>query len=269
MDVCPAFVDETGVLSASPKAQPVYGIGLLVAPDPKAITDKLSTLHFRFREQRITGRRRLIRNIREGVTTPTIDEWVQLTRTTQHHEYKFSAVARHNLQDYVSLLALYLSLGGMEFHSLILDRTDPAFDYRRWGEDPWDAYLAIAQELLRRRLKRPVFAIVDFQGKPKKARAYLEDRLCTLPHVTGCLRASSETSVFLQIVDLLLGCVQFDWKDQRGYYKASANTRAKRDLTIFLKSHLGIAAGEPIVSESLRFRKRRRLSLFTTWWARP
>ena len=78
MDVCPAFVDETGVLSASPKAQPVYGIGLLVAPDPKAITDKLSTLHFRFREQRITGRRQLIRNIREGVTTPTIDEWVEL-----------------------------------------------------------------------------------------------------------------------------------------------------------------------------------------------
>lgn len=247
----------------------MYGIGLLVVPDPKAITDKLATLHYQFRQKRTTGRREMIQNIRDGVITPTIYEWVQLTRTTQHHEYKFSAVARHNLQEYVNLLDLYLSLGSMEFHALILDRTDTSFDYRNWGEDPWDAYLAIAQELLRRRLKRPVFTIVDFQGKPKKAKSYLEDRLCSLPQVVGCLRASSETSVFLQIVDLLLGCVQFDWRDQRGYYKDSANTRAKRDLTAFLKSRLGIPAGEAIVSENMRFRRRMRQSLFTTWWGLP
>ena len=35
MEVCPAFIDETGILTGSVKEQPVYGIGVLVVPDPR------------------------------------------------------------------------------------------------------------------------------------------------------------------------------------------------------------------------------------------
>ena len=39
MDVIPAFVDETGVLTTAIKEQPVYGIGLLLVHDPARVTD--------------------------------------------------------------------------------------------------------------------------------------------------------------------------------------------------------------------------------------
>ena len=45
MEMCPAFIDETGILTGS-RQQPVYGIGVLIIPDPRAITDSLYRLHF-------------------------------------------------------------------------------------------------------------------------------------------------------------------------------------------------------------------------------
>ena len=46
MDVIPAFVDETGVLTTAIKEQPVYGIGLLLVHDPARVTDSFYKMHF-------------------------------------------------------------------------------------------------------------------------------------------------------------------------------------------------------------------------------
>ncbi len=72
MEVCPVFIDETGVLSGSPQGQPVYGIGALVVPDTKSITDSLYSLHFNFSRQRMTERRRIYDNLWSRTTPPTL-----------------------------------------------------------------------------------------------------------------------------------------------------------------------------------------------------
>ena len=41
MEVCPAFIDETGILSGPARVQPFYGVGVLVVPDTGRITDAL------------------------------------------------------------------------------------------------------------------------------------------------------------------------------------------------------------------------------------
>ena len=64
MEVCPAFIDETGVLTSSPRDQPVCGIGLLVVDDPVTITDALYKVHFVFVSERATRRGELIEGIR-------------------------------------------------------------------------------------------------------------------------------------------------------------------------------------------------------------
>ena len=266
MEVAPAFVDETGVLSTSVQEQPVYGIGLLVVHDPAPVTDSLYNLHFSFRSNRTEWRNQIRRNIRQEGRYLTLDELDHLMWSTRHHEYKFSEVTHHNLQQYVDLLNLYFSFPNVEFHALLIDRTQPEFDLAKWGNDIWLAYVELARELLKRRLQRPVFAIVDLQGQPKDASIRLEDRICSLPQVAGCIRATSDMLIFLQIVDVMLGCVQFDWKDQLGFYgKNSLRAGAKRDLANFMRTKMGLPTGKPILSPSKTFWKTTTPSVFTAW----
>ena len=66
-----------------------------------------------------------------------------------------------------------------------------------------DSIRQLCQSLLHRRLTRDVFAIVDLQSKPGDSPEHMEDILCSVESVKGCLRATSDMSIYLQIVDVL------------------------------------------------------------------
>ena len=260
MEICPVFIDETGVLTETPRQQPVYGIGALLIPDTRAITDSLYRLHFNFSAARMAERQNLRRAIQSRAQSPTLPELDRLLHSTRHHEYKFSEVTRFNLQQHIDLLNLYFSFPEPQFHAVILNRLDASYSLARWNGDVWAAYAALAKDLLERRLDREVFAIVDLQGKPGKSTVYLEDELCAAPAVKGCLRATSDMSVYLQLVDVLLGCVQFDWKDANGYYSpGSRRAGEKRELVNFVKSRLGMQPEEVFLSQEYPRRE----------WGRP
>ena len=271
MEVCPAFIDETGILTGPPKQQPIYGISVLVIPDPKAITDSLYRLHFNFSADRMAERQHLRRTIRLRGTPPTLQEVDRLMHSTRHHEYKFTDVTRFNLQQYIDLLNLYFSFPEPQFHAMMLDRLDPSYSLSPWDGDPWKAYADLTRELLDRRLDRDVFAVVDLQDKPYKSPVYLEDTLCSVRSVKGCLRATSDMSIYLQTVDVLLGCVGFDWKDVKGYYSAASKRAGeKRALVNFVKSRLGLKSAESL-APGAHFAKDAAASRFTVWqhdWGR-
>lgn len=264
MEICPVFIDETGVLTEAPRQQPVYGIGALLIPDTRELTDSLYRLHFNFSADRMFERQQLRRAIQAGARTPTLREVDRLMHSTRHHEYKFSEVTRFNLQQYIDLLNLYFSFPEPRFHAIAFDRLNPAYSLARWQGDVWAAYAHLAKDLLERRLDRAVFAIVDLQGKPDKSAVYLEDALCSAPAVKGCLRATSDMSVYLQLVDVLLGCVQFDWKDANGYYNpTSRRAGEKRELVNFVKSRLEMKPEEPFLTREHTYRELGNPTRFT------
>ena len=264
MEVCPVFIDETGTLSSPVKEQPVYGIGALIVPDTREITDSLYRLHFNFISDRRRARNDIRRDIQSRGTSPTLAEMDRMMWSTRHHEYKFSEVVRFDLQQYVDILNIYFSFTGLEFHSLIVDRNDPGYGLTEWNNDEWLAYANFAKSLLQRRIVRDVFAIVDLQGKPYSSPEHIEDILCSVKSVKGCLRATSDMSIYLQIVDALLGCVQFDWKDRQGYYsETSGKASAKRTLVNFVKGKLGMSDEEPFLREGQSFKDCGGRSSFT------
>ena len=264
MEICPAFIDETGVLTGPRRQQPVYGIGALVIPDPKDITNSLYRLHFNLGADRMAERQRIRKSIQSRGERPTLAEVDRLMHSIRHHEYKFNEVTRSNLQQYIDLLNLYFSFSEPRFHALILDRLDPTYSLTRWDGDTWLAYADLARELLQVQLDRDVFAIVDLQDKPGKSPVYLEDTLCSAPAVKGCLRATSDMSIYLQLVDMLLGCVQFDWKDANGYYGATSRRAGeKRTLVNFVKSRLGLRTDQRLLSSEDSYREWGEPSLFT------
>ena len=266
MGVCPVFVDETGVLSESAGKQPVYGIGMLVVPDVREITDSFYRLHFNFVSKLATERRRIRNDIQARCTPPTVSEVDRMMLSTRHHEYKFANATRYNVQQYIDILNLYFSFPGLEFHSLIMDRHDPNANLGKWHNDPWEAYTYFARKLLSHRLKRDAFAVVDLQGKPSKSTIHLEDVLCSIDSVKGCLRATSDMSIYLQLVDLLLGCVQFDFKTHMGYHNAtSGRARDKQQLVRLVKSKLNMKQDGPFLPDGRSFNKWETPSAFTIW----
>ena len=248
MEVCPAFIDETGVLSESAVKQPVYGIGVLVVPETKHITESFYRLHFNFIQDRAKRRKEFKKSIQAAGRPLTLSEVDRLMWSSRHHEYKFAEVTHFNIQNYIDLLNLYFSFPELEFHSVMMNRLDPKASLSRWGNDTWLAYAHIAKELLESRLTRDVFAIVDLQSKPDHSSVHLEDVLCSVSKVKGCLRATSDMSIYLQLVDLLLGCVQYDLKEHMGYYSPdSKRARAKGQLAGLLKTKLGVRREDSIL----------------------
>ena len=161
-----------------------------------------------------------------------------------------------NVQNYVDLLNLYFSFSSLELHSIVLNRLDPNASLARWNNDTWLAYTRVTKDLLEKRVTRDVFAIVDLQSKPDQSKVHLEDVLCSVPTVKGCLRATSDVSVYLQLVDILLGCVQYDLKESMGYYDStSKRAQAKGQLASFLKTKLGIRREDRFLSDGRSFER--------------
>lgn len=266
MEVCPAFIDETGILTGPAREQPIYGVGVLIVPETSVITDSFYGLHYNFIQDRATKRKKMRKEIQARDMFPTMDEVDRMMWSTRHHEYKFSEVTRSNLQQYINILNLYFSFSDLEFHSLVLNRLEPNAGLGRWDNDEWAAYVHFTKTLLEKRLTRDVFAIVDLQGEPKKSDVHLEDVLCSVPSVKGCLRATSDMSIYLQLVDVLLGCVQFDIKNHAGFYNpTSKRAQAKGQLTDFLKSRLGMRQGDTLLPRGEVSCQGDALSAFTVW----
>ena len=147
MEVCPAFIDETGVLTESSVKQPVYGIGLLVVPETKEITDSFYRLHFNFIQKMANQRSKLRKKLQSGCTPLALAEIDRLMWSTRHHEYKFSEVTHFNIQDYIDILNLYFSFPGLEFHALMLNRRDSNAGLSKWDNDSWVGLHTFCQEI--------------------------------------------------------------------------------------------------------------------------
>lgn len=265
MDVVPCFLDETGSLRHP--GQPLLAVGLLAVHDVPALTNALYTASFNFNARIRQQRLALQRDIRElHASNATLQEFQMLLAKTRHHEYKFTGVNAANLQDYISLLNLFFACSSSEFHAIVVERNAGAV--ARFGKEPWSAYVGVTTLLLQRRLRQPSFVCCDWQTRPKDHHLCLEDECCKLRNVSGCISITSETSPFLQVVDLLLGAVSFDWRDARGHVTASASSQLKRQLVTFVKDKLGVAPTARFLEPGGQFFRRSVPLRFTVWQPR-
>lgn len=262
MDVVPCFLDETGALHQPD--QPLFAVGLLMVHDIPTLTDALYTASFNFNARIRQRRLALQRDIREvHAGSARLEEFQLLLAKTRHHEYKFTGINAANLQDYISLLNLFFACDSSEFHVIVVERGPEALEY--FGKESWSSYIRVTKLLLERRLRVPSFLCCDWQAKPKGHQLILEEECCKLDNVTGCVRLMSEMSPFLQVVDLLLGTVSFDWRDAHGWTARSSSSDLKRQLVTFVKDKLHMSPTARFLKPGERFFDRRTPLRFTVW----
>jgi hypothetical protein len=225
-----AFIDESGVLGGPLSEQPFFALGFLKVLDTAEMGEQLITRHYDYFSVQRSARRQLHANLAQAPRILSADELSLLFSSTRHHEYKFTDINYGTLDPYKRFLNTAMT-HPIHFCALVIDKTDPLFN-SRIHNNYWDAYIGYAKLLCRFNCpeNERLCVIADYMTKPTASGRFFEREINTLPSVLNTLRAHSETFMFLQLCDLLLGSVVFQWRQKLGAVSDSRNARAKNEF---------------------------------------
>ncbi len=234
------FIDESGVLDESVSKQPYFGVGFLRLADTSLIGERLTQKHYDYFSVQREGRKKLFQELKNNPRMLGEKELSMLFRSTRHHEYKFGDINYGNVEKYKQLVDTAFEFP-LYFCALVIDKTDPLFDSTIY-KNYWNAYIKYTQLLCKYNCAKEgsLCVVADYMSKPKNSTRFFEVELNRLPNVLNTLRAHSETFMFIQVCDLLLGSTIFQWKQNKGVITNSRNARAKIDFVSHLLDKLRI-----------------------------
>ncbi|MDP1760301.1 MAG: DUF3800 domain-containing protein [Candidatus Woesebacteria bacterium] len=215
------FIDETGVLSNDP-GQPFFAIGLLECEDVSVLYEEL----WRIKNQ-IESKLGLERNNR-GLSAKGIC-----------FEFKFSNITGTSYKFYCDLIDLYFRFPSLKFCSLVIDKKNPNVKIDEVFSDTWEAYIGYSKMLIKNNINGndSICILADFLGKPRASNKYYEPEIRTLANVYNASFIESHASLFIQLVDLLIGCVVLDFRRSKEGKKVD---EFKAKVCDYLKTKLGV-----------------------------
>jgi hypothetical protein len=186
------FIDETGVLYKDP-IQRFYALGLLKLAQTAPLYGELVLLRSRV--------------------------LAELTRLEKPFEFKFNEINRTNYKHYKTLIDLYFSFPQAAFCSLVVDKEAPGFQIEKYFHDVWEAYIGYSRLLVHKNVASgdEICILADYFSKPKASTRYYEVELAkpddkgTHPVFNVCM-LESHASLYIQLVDVLVGCVVYDFR---------------------------------------------------------
>lgn len=193
------FIDETGVLHNDPD-QRFFAIGLLKCEDTSALYEELRVLKNRTESKLDLERQTKGLPVKKG-----------------SFEFKFSSITRGSHEFYYDLISLYFKFTKLQFCSLVIDKANPGVKIEEVFPDTWEAYISYSKMLIKNNIKPndKICVIADFLGKPKTSNKYYEPEIRALPAVYNATVLESHASLFIQLVDVLIGCIVLDFKRKR------------------------------------------------------
>jgi len=239
MPNCFSFIDESGVLDESKEVQPFFAVGFLKIADVSLSTEKLFQKHYDYYSVQKEKRRKMIQDLEDNPRILTQQNLNLLLVSTRHYEHKFTKITFTTLERYKTFIDTAFEFP-LYFCALVIDKNDPKFNQLIY-KNYWDAYISYSKLLCKYNLKGDNLCVIaDYMNRPTKSDKYFEPEINSLPEVFNTIRAHSETFILLQVVDLLLGSVIFQWRQKNGYVKDSNRGRAKTQFVDHLISKLVI-----------------------------
>ena len=239
-----AFIDESGILDESKNVQPFFAVGFLKILDTSIISEKLTQKHYDYFSIQKEKRKQFLQDLRDNPKMFTAEDLNLLLVSTRHYEYKFTNITFTTLERYKSFLDTAWEFP-LHFCALIIDKTDPLFNSTIY-KNYWRAYIKYAKLLCEKNCanEESLCVIADYMNKPRGEVMYFERELNSLQVVFNTLRSHSETFTLLQICDLMLWAVVFQWRQKNGFVKDSNRAKAKKDFIDHLVNKLVIPSNK-------------------------
>lgn len=216
------FIDETGVLH-NDSDQRFFAIGLLKCEDTSALYEEMRIL-----KNRTESKLDLDRQKRNA------------PKKKEYFEFKFNSINNASHEFYYDLISLFFKFPNLRFCCLVLDKGNPDLNIEEVFPDTWEAYIGYSKTLIRNNIQAgdKICVVADFLGKPKSSNKYYEPEIKALDHVYNATVLESHASLFIQMVDVMIGCIVYDFKRSRE--SDEKRNRVKSKVTDFLKSKLQI-----------------------------
>lgn len=221
-----AFIDESG----NPTQEKFFGLGLLLVDDE--IGDFYDGIKPFYEKARDIARTNKLARITELSTQTDWRQMADIAKSNRSFELKFKYVNATNNSVYSGLIKKYFSFQSTRFCALVIDKQKMTDDAKSQPVlDPWTAYIHEAAMLIANNIKNvspcELCVLADDLTRPCYIRKSFEKSLCdaitsrlqkaNLPDkVFGVTRLESHSSLMLQVVDILLGSVLYDYKKQTG-----------------------------------------------------
>lgn len=185
------FMDETGILSD--EGQRFFALGLLILSDTSILYAELWKL--------------------KNKVESFLDQKYKSYK--KPFEFKFTKINKANFNFYLDLLELYFNFPDFRFCCFVLDKEDPKIDIGQY--DTWDYYIKYSITVIKNNVRKNenLFVIADYLGKPNDSLEYWEKSVNTIPNVYNAIMVESHASLFIQLVDVLIGSVTYGYKIEK------------------------------------------------------
>ncbi len=205
------FTDESGVVVTS-QTEPFYGVGMIKLADAGRWADDLNLIRDRFVsaiQERITQTRE--RRAARGEVLPPRPKFPRSAI-----EFHFAEIKIHTRRFYEELVDYFVSQQDGYFCALVIDKRRQGIDPMAACHSSWDALITYSLMLLKNNIGSSEKAIVisDNYQKPRNHPHYFERQVVRGlgARAANVVMMDSSASIFLQLVDVLLGCVMYHYK---------------------------------------------------------
>lgn len=219
------FIDETGVLSNDPM-QRFFALGILKLQNTSALFEDIKRLKDRYNKPK-------------------------------GFEFKFTGIKKDSdVAIHKELIDICFAYPEFSFACIVVDKQNPSHIV---DTTTWDMQLMLAKKHVKSTIKQgeKIAIIADYLSKPNSSDKYFEDELQKLNKVFNACMIESDSSVFVQVVDILIGCIVYSYKIEHNLQ--SLKTTPKGKLVKYIEDKL-IDAFAVHNNSSGQFRHNQRLS---------
>ena len=219
-----AFIDESGNL----KSEDFFGLGMLLVENVGELYDGIKIYYHKVKE---ISRLQKEKTIKDYLANKKYEDLAKIAASSQAFELKFKYVNFTNNSIYRDLIGQYFTHADCRFACAVIDRKDPKFQPEKLYANPWEMYLSYAATLIAGTMSNlpscNICVLADDLTKPRTIKTTFENALTAkIQHklkqdginrnIFSVARLESHSSLMLQVVDILLGAVMFDFKKARG-----------------------------------------------------
>ncbi len=214
------FADESGTLLS----ERFFGIGVLMIDRPYKLYDSILSCALEIRE---LSRKQREKTIIEYQNKNNLTALSKLSINNDKFELKYTKINSQNNSIYKKIISKYFNFFGAKFSAIIIDRDDPHFKPYNIFTSTWDMYSSFFSILILGNLKnlvKPQLCILpDYLNISKKYNESFEETILNkikrklspelyYNSIFNICRLESHSNLLIQLVDILLGCVLYDFK---------------------------------------------------------
>lgn len=167
------FMDETGTLSKDGQ-QPYFGLGILKLKETSSLLQKIYTIK----------------------------------NKNFHKELKFSKIKYNGQVSYIKkIIDICFEYEYFNFYAFIIDKKN----INKGNSSIWNLYIKFAKQHIKENCRmedEKICILADYLSKPKNEKSF-EKSMMESDKVFNACMLESESSIFIQIVDILIGAIVY------------------------------------------------------------